>query len=196
MHFGRLYRQRVMAPLAEQLVVAAEVKATEACTEVLCDGDSVLREPLVRLGAQATPQGGDFDVVFNLLTLGWSDPASTLATMRKMLKPGGRLALLTYSGGNAVHELILRDAVGEDGNLFPDLTGMLAQGTLVRELLRFDGPHQFWDTMVDGRDITQRYAPEQLKEIRHSIEESLRPYEAADGTILMPIDVMLYLERS
>ena len=201
MHFGRQYRQLVMAPLAEQLIVAADVKPGEVCAEFLCDGDSALRDPLARLApganlltSDATPQGG-CDVVFNLLTLGWGNPASAVTTMRKMLKPGGRLAILTYSGGNAAHEMILRDAVGEDWGLFPDLTGLLEQCTRVRELLRFDGPHQFWDAMVDGRDIVQRYSVEQLTKIRHQVEERLHPYEAADGTIRMPIDAMLYIER-
>jgi SAM-dependent methyltransferase len=141
-----------------------------------------------------------FDAAVSLLTAGWAEP-EMFDEMLRITKPGSPVALLSYSGADAVHEKILLDAVtGTDGAnpsyAEPLLRQLPANGLLVtkvRDVVRFDGAHQFWDVMTDGRDIFDGGAQAQdaSSHVRDLVANKLEPYTAPDGTIRIPVDLTL-----
>jgi SAM-dependent methyltransferase len=228
--FGRLYRDLLLALLAEHLGAAAGLAPGRNVVDVLCDGGAATALASRRVGANGFVTSVDymeeclaaagamnsgasltltlcsreelplpdatFDCAVNLLTAGWAEP-SLIDEMRRVTKPGGRIALLSYGGANAVHEEILQEAVsrvtGEvpkySEPLLTQLPGAGMQVVQVRDVVRFDGAHQYWDVMVDGRAIFD--GDDQAREVRDLVTHKLEPFTAADGTIRIPVDLSL-----
>jgi len=153
---------------------------------------------LVTCSREALPlPDATFDCAVNLLTAGWAE-SSLLEEMRRVTKPGGRTAVLSYAGGDAVHERLLLESVTDVTGASPKyaeplLTQLPKAGmhvAQVRDVVRFDSAHQYWDVMVDGRAIFDG-DDQQAREVRDLVTHKLKPFTAADGTIRIPVDLAL-----
>jgi SAM-dependent methyltransferase len=141
-----------------------------------------------------------FDCAVSLLTAGWAEP-SMFDEMRRVTKPGSPIALLSYGGADAVHERILLDAVtgtagADPAYAEPLLRQLQANGAhvaQVRDVVRFDGAHQFWDVMTDGRAIFDggTHTQDASNHVRELVASKLEPYTVPDGTVRIPVDLTL-----
>jgi SAM-dependent methyltransferase len=177
------------------------VTAADYMEDCLAAARAMNRESSVTVAA-CTPAAlpfsdATFDCAVNLLTAGWAEP-SLLDEMRRVTKPGGRIALLSCGGANAEHERILLNSIASVTGVSPKYAESLLrqlpasgmQVTQVRDVVRFDGAHQYWDVMVDGRAIFGA-DDSQERQIRDLVTRKLDPYTAHDGTIRIPVGLTL-----
>ena len=196
--------------LAEQLAAAVAVPHA-ATVATLLDDVGTLRDLLSGrihsggllgidgLDACRRVHDGTCDAVVCLLAAGFAG-TSLLSEARRMARPQAPIALLTYDRADPpAHEAVLLDA-GLDG---PYL-GALVPGDLVaaataagftarpvRDVARFDSPAHFWRVMVEERPLAAEIGDP--AESRARVAELLRPWQAADDTLRIPVVATLLL---
>ncbi|HEV2997643.1 MAG TPA: methyltransferase domain-containing protein [Solirubrobacteraceae bacterium] len=141
-----------------------------------------------------------------------ADPATALSETRRVLRPGGRLALAVWDALErnpwALHPALeLRErglVAGPDGGPGPFAMGDAAR---VRALLeragfaevsvevveverRHEGFGDFWETTLDlsrvTHDAVMGRSEEEVAEIAAAVARRLEPYTATDGTLRIP----------
>ena len=135
-----------------------------------------------------------------LLTLGYGDPALLMSELTRVTRPGGVVAVMTFGDCLPLHEQILADAISEvEGRkttwaasllpTIPELFEAAAEQIAIRDVIRFDGAHQYWDAVVAHRNVA---LGKDARPIREKIDRALEPLSAADGTIYIPCDARVY----
>ncbi len=140
-----------------------------------------------------------------------TDPGAALGEVRRVLRPGGRLALAVWDelesnpwAALAARELRERGLGGPAGGPGPFA---LADRARLRELLeeagfdvlsldavaltrRHESFGEFWDAQLDMspsyHDAVLSLPAEQIEELRSSLERRLAPYTAEDGAVELP----------
>ena len=143
-----------------------------------------------------------------------ADPAAAFAETRRVLRPGGRVALAVWADMSAnpwalmpAQELISRGLApppGKDPRPGPFTLGSAER---VRELLqqagfsevvvqeleltRSDGSfEELWETTLDMsrnfHDAVFERPPQEVQEIRSSLQERFAPYTEQDGSLRIP----------
>jgi len=145
-----------------------------------------------------------------------ADPATALAETRRVLRPGGRLALAVWDAIEANPWALLPAAELRERGIVPAATACgqpqpgpfaLADRERLRELLaqagfadveiqtldllrRHDSFDDLWESTLDlsrsFHDAVLAQPPEQAQAIRESLRARFSPYEAADGVLLVP----------
>jgi SAM-dependent methyltransferase len=142
-----------------------------------------------------------------------ADPATALGETRRVLRPGGRVALAAWSGPSdnpwasvPVKELVAMGASEppnpDEPNMFAfsdparieDLLGaagfMEIQIDSIDMTFRYDDLDHWWDTQLDLSTMlsTQVGAltPAQRDDLRDAIDAQLAEYVADDGTVALP----------
>jgi len=226
--------QRVLelaAGLGETGMLAAELVAPMGGVVISDQAEAMLE------GARARAAGlGLSNVEFQVLNAEWidlpvasvdavlcrwgymlmADPAAALSETRRVLRPGGRLALAVWDAIAhnpwallPARELIERRVAPEPDAKSAPQPGPFALGSVerVQELL---GQAGFTETRVQGMELTRRHAdfeelwdvtldlsrsfhdgvlarPEsEMEQIKSSLAERFAPYTDADGTLKIP----------
>lgn len=142
-----------------------------------------------------------------------ADPLAALRETRRVLRPGGRLALAVWDAASAnPWALVPASVLGERGLVPPpdgDRPGPFALGEpgRVRTLLvdagftevnvdaiavhhRHVGFEVYWETMLDIsrelHDVVLAQPEEEIEQIRAALAARLEPYTAADGSLAIP----------
>jgi SAM-dependent methyltransferase len=142
-----------------------------------------------------------------------ADPAAALAEARRVLRPGGRLALAVWDSIEQ-NPWAQRPALvlGERGLITPPATGTpgpfaLGRAEIVYELLEQAGFgevnveslqlhrrqasfEEFWETTLDlsraFHDAVLERPPREIEQIRDAVHEQIAEFEAPDGTLDIP----------
>ena len=145
-----------------------------------------------------------------------ADPAAALAETRRVLRPGGRLALAVWDAlaRNPWAQLPALELIARGLTPAPDPAAPLPPGPFalgdperVRELLAHAGFtevrvdvldlmrrhasfHEFWESTLDlsrnFHDSVLSQGPVEIAQIEASLAERFAPYTASDGTIAIP----------
>jgi ubiE/COQ5 methyltransferase family len=159
---------------------------------------------LARDAASPLPDGS-CDRVASLCTLGFWD-GDVFDVARRLMRPTGRSAVLTWGADAPLHEAALVDALHEVvGTTSPFLTRCLANPDAqcvegwelvsVHDVARFDGIGTYWAAVVTERPIAAELAHEPdivVHALRAACQRALEPCTAADGTMRIPVHATLY----
>jgi SAM-dependent methyltransferase len=142
-----------------------------------------------------------------------TDPLAALLETRRVLRPGGRLALAVWDAASANPWATEPRSVLIECGLVPSpdgdrpgpfalgdpgrLRGLLERAGFTEILLdaldvahRHESFDAFWETMLDVsrelHDVVLERPAAEIERIRGAIEERLRPYTGRDGTLEIP----------
>ena len=151
-------------------------------------------EALLTNGSTLPLADATCDAAMSLLTLGFGEPQALYSEMRRVVHRGGRIVSLSWAAEPPAHERILIDAYQDAVGSPPayaaafQSTPQFGEGRAVRDVVRFDGAHQYWDAVLSHRGLNGHPS---LHEIRARGGELLGEYTAADGTIRIPIELTM-----
>jgi len=196
---------------ADELAVAAGEVAAIA---------SGRRPSLIRAESSALPLGDAVvDACVSLFTLPLVRSApEALRELLRILRPRGRLVCAAWGdAARTPHEAVLAAAcegvLGRRSDFVDRTLSLGRQGAperlidaagaeprvravRVRDVVRFDGITHYWQAMVAVRPVAGELAgesPDVLAALRADCERRLRSWTAADGTMRIPVEVVLLL---
>lgn len=198
--YGLTYANRVLAPFAEQLVIALG-NVSGRCVYVV-DGDcGVLTGELLGRGVTVTAKTdpGSSELAVAVGTLGIeAAPADTLAAMRAITK-GGVVAAVHFTAA-AVHEAIAAAALETVGTSVPDLgltpVAPVPAGctvTPVFDIARFDSARQFYAALIGERNLDTGLSEVQRRHVLEHCITALQDSTTFDNTILLPVEAELFV---
>jgi trans-aconitate methyltransferase len=195
---GVLTRELARAAGPERVVYAVDTQPELASAAAA--GLSSVRA--VTLGSGALPVAdGSCAGVGSLLTLGFEPDA--LARARPLLHSGGTMACAVWDPDDVpAHEEVLVRALREEaGYVSPFLRRVLEvpisdrrQAERIADVVRFDSEAQYWAALVTERPLggeLRGLPADAVAAVRRSAARSLSTFEAADGTLRIPVRALL-----
>ncbi len=212
--YGPQYGAAVLRPLAEQLCSSFDLATATAVADIGCDGGTLSLALAARLppgarlhvtsGGAAPLPDASCDRVGSLLSAGFLP--GTFDEAERIAGVGALLAVVTWGDDPPAHEAVLHALLSRaTGHSSPFLEQVLAvprpagwSEAALRDVVRFDGPGECWAAMVEERPLAGELhaLPGAARaEVRRDYERALRPYEAADGTLRIPVAARLLSRR-
>ncbi|GAA2447004.1 hypothetical protein GCM10010191_75260 [Actinomadura vinacea] len=205
---------------AEAMRRGAEVAAVDADPEMAetAAGNVPGLDVRVAVLPELPFDGETFDaVVGNFVINHVGDPGAALAELRRVLRPGGRLALTCWEMPGSGALGIVRDAIDEAGVPWPDdipVTPFMEYGerAAFERLVRGAGfpdaratalgwhhetdPEQWWETGARSRVgsngvIVSRQDAATVARIKTAYDEIMSGYAVADGKVSLPAHALL-----
>jgi len=148
------------------------------------------------------------DALTSLLTLTFAEAGALLADARRVLRPGGSLAVVVWDAANPpAHEAALDAALRANGVTSRFMQRVLAPvnapagvaQTVLHDVARLETFAHLWAACVDQRPLSDELAALDeavVTAMRRDHEALLMRFAAADGTLRVPLSARLLSMRA